>query len=122
MTAEVVEHGHDHGPDDAPHEHGPEGQQQGPPQPQPVPMGIGVELVPMMDGSDRIQVTFQSFNGVWVAFFDRDGAIAHAQALLGMAYAPPVAPPEQTDGLVLVEPGEPSSEPVVEPQPVADAT
>ena len=61
--------------------------------PQPVVMGVAAALVPMEDGSDRVMVTFTSVNGSWTVFYDRQGAIAHAQTLLGLAYQPPVVVP-----------------------------
>lgn len=62
--------------------------------PQPVPMGIAAGLVALGDGTDRVMVTYTSVNGSWTVFYDREGAIAHAQTLLGMAYQPPVATPD----------------------------
>lgn len=83
MTADGPEHAHgdDHSHDGLPQQYGP----------QPVPMGITVGLAPMADGTDRVMVTYASMNGSWTVFYDRDGAIAHAQQLLGLAYKPPAA-------------------------------
>ena len=89
---EVIDYGpgreeHEHGPDDNDHSH------ELPPvlafSPQPVPMGIAAELAVMEDGTDRVMVTFTSVNGSWTVFYDRQGAINHAQTLLTLAHLPP---------------------------------
>lgn len=81
----AAEHDHDH--EDGDHVHAPTYH------PQPVGMGISAGVVQMEDGTDRVMVTYASVNGTWTVFYDRDGAIAHAQMLLGLAYQPPVASP-----------------------------
>ncbi len=58
--------------------------------PQPVPMGITAGNIIMSDGSLRIMVTYTSVNGSWTVFYDKEGAIAHAQVLLGYAYTPDI--------------------------------
>ena len=90
---------HEHDEHEHEHEHGPV-----PFTPQPVQMGIAADLGVMDDGTDRVIVTFTSVNGSWTVFFDREGAIAHAQRLLGLAHRPP-------------EPGPTSDEQV--PAPIA---
>lgn len=76
---------HEHGPGEPSHEHPDETAQY---RPQPVGMGIQSGVVVMQDGTDRVMVTFTSVNGSWTVFFDREGAIQHAQQLLGLAYLP----------------------------------
>ena len=84
MSETTLEHdteAHDHGPDS--HVHEPDFS------PQPVAMGISAGVVTLNDNSDRVLVTYSSLNGSWSVFYDREGAIAHAQTLLGLAYQPP---------------------------------
>ena len=61
--------------------------------PQPVGMGIAADVAVMADGTDRVMVTYTSVNGSWTVFYDRPGAIAHAQTLLSLAYQPPLQQP-----------------------------
>lgn len=95
------DHGHDHEHGEHDHDHEHEHETARPNfSPQPVPMGINADLIPLNDGTDRVQVTYTSVNGVWVVFYDREGAIAHAQTLLTLAYKPPV---KQEDDLQIIE-------------------
>ena len=88
MSETVLEH--ELGSDTEPHDHGADSHVHEPDfSPQPVPMGISAGVVTMNDGSDRVLVTYSSLNGTWSVFYDREGAIAHAQTLLGLAYQPP---------------------------------
>lgn len=88
------QHAHDNVPEHAHDEAEQAQQQQQQFTPQPVPMGIAAGLVALGDGTDRVMVTYTSVNGSWTVFYDREGAIAHAQTLLGMAYQPPAQAPD----------------------------
>ena len=83
------------------HEHGPEGHVHAERifDPQPVGMGIAADVAMMADGTDRVMVTYSSVNGSWTVFYDRPGAIAHAQTLLNLAYQPPLQ--EQVEAVVV---------------------
>lgn len=77
------DHPHDHEHD---HEHA---AQEANFSPQAVPMSTRTAIVPLSDGTDRVVATFNSVNGQWVVFFDRDGAIEFAKTLLALAHTPP---------------------------------